>query len=138
MAIRRNSPLESFYSVDTTSGCWNWLGAIDKTGYGHYTVGVKNYTSHKFVYTKYKGEVAKWLELDHTCNNRKCVNPEHLEPVTKLVNVRRSSATKLTIWMAAKIKERLPFEKDSKIAQDFKVARQTIHSIRRRESWIEA
>ena len=42
------------------------------------------------------GPVPEGLELDHLCRIRHCVNPDHVEPVTCAVNVRRGDLTKLT------------------------------------------
>ena len=36
------------------------------------------------------GLVPEGKELDHLCEQRDCIEPTHLEPVTHLVNVRRS------------------------------------------------
>jgi hypothetical protein len=35
------------------------------------------------------GPIPEGLEIDHLCRNRACVNPGHLEPVTRLENIRR-------------------------------------------------
>lgn len=44
-----------------------------------------------YVYERLVGRVPKGLILDHTCNNRACFNPAHLEPVTFKVNVLRGT-----------------------------------------------
>jgi hypothetical protein len=59
--------------------CWIWLGGINTSGYGQ----------HVTVYERYVGPVPEGLELDHLCKNRLCVNPDHLEPVTRSENLRR-------------------------------------------------
>jgi hypothetical protein len=73
--------------------CWLWTGPIDLNGYGHVNVGTTTTTAHRAVYTQLVGPVAPGLELDHLCRVRRCVNPDHLEPVTRAENVRRSRRT---------------------------------------------
>jgi hypothetical protein len=51
--------------------------------------GKKGYT-HRLIYEAMVGPIPDGLHLDHKCNNRKCCNPEHLEPVTAAENNRRA------------------------------------------------
>src|SRR5215831_12353743 len=46
----------------------------------------------RVVYEKWRGKIADGLQLDHLCRLRRCVNPNHLEPVIPKVNLSRSSA----------------------------------------------
>jgi len=75
------------------SGCWTWLGCLDKGGYGVFCVTIagfkKTYRAHRIVYETFKAKIPDGLVLDHLCRNRSCVNPEHLEPVTIKENTRR-------------------------------------------------
>lgn len=59
--------------------CWMWVGKLRKDGYGPY----------KRIYVKHRGPVPEGLDLDHLCRNIQCVNPWHLEAVTRLENIRR-------------------------------------------------
>lgn len=81
--------LDRMYSIVDT-GCWEWLGARDQKGYGGVSVGRKRLKAHRYIYEMLKGFIPKGLELDHTCRNRACVNPEHLEPVTHKENMIRA------------------------------------------------
>jgi HNH endonuclease len=74
-------------------GCWNWLG-YKRDGYGsaHRDDG-RTVIAHRYVYELLVGPVPAGLELDHLCRNRPCVNPEHLEPVTRQENRRRATYT---------------------------------------------
>lgn len=75
-------------------GCWWWMGALDAYGYG--TLGgkferaKKTLKAHRTTYELFVGPIPKRLPLDHTCSNHRCVNPEHLEPVTQAENNRRA------------------------------------------------
>jgi len=68
--------------------CQIWTGYIDPGGYGRVHGGL----AHKAIYEAEHGPVPDGLELDHLCRNKACVNPNHLEAVTHLVNVRRGQA----------------------------------------------
>lgn len=77
------------------SGCWLWIGTIDKGGYGsaNWNIGGRRVqTAYRIAYTVLVGEYQEDLELDHLCRNTLCVNPAHLEPVTQLINLMRSNA----------------------------------------------
>lgn len=71
--------------------CWLWKGPPRKRGgYGQFNWGDgKVVSAHKASYLLFVGEVPEGMDLDHTCRNRMCVNPEHLEPVTRKVNLNR-------------------------------------------------
>lgn len=69
------------------AGCWRWSGSLNQSGYGR--VNVKNpvgVLAHRVSYTAWNGAIPEGLHLDHLCRVRDCVNPAHLEAVTKKVN----------------------------------------------------
>lgn len=73
-------------------GCWVFTGAKDPAGYGRIGLGGRGTgtgLTHRVTYEHHHGAVPEGLDLDHLCRNRACCNPEHLEPVTRLVNVNR-------------------------------------------------
>lgn len=79
------------------TGCWIWTGAEANGGYGAISGGprVARWTAkaHRFFYEALVGKIPDGLELDHLCRVRCCVNPLHLEPVTRAVNMARSPLT---------------------------------------------
>jgi len=71
--------------------CIEWTGTIDKYGYGQFRpTGGSNMGAHRWSYEYHVGPIPEGLQIDHVCRNRKCVNPEHLEPVTARENLFRS------------------------------------------------
>ena len=69
--------------------CWLWTAALT-TGYGTVWVDGEQYLAHRFVYEHYRGPITEET-LDHLCRVRRCVNPDHLEPVSNHVNVLRGN-----------------------------------------------
>lgn len=76
-------------NVSKSAGCWEWQGAVMGGGYGAIKVEGRRVPAHRFAYELLVGPIGEGLEIDHLCRNRSCVNPEHLEPVTRSVNVKR-------------------------------------------------
>jgi len=78
-------------------GCWIWTGTLDRTGYGRLNVGRHDdgrrlsQAAHRFVWEQTRGPIEPGLVLDHRCRTRACVNPDHLEPVEHLENLRRGA-----------------------------------------------
>ena len=77
-------------------GCWLWQGHIDKAGYARLQEGRRGGAvlyAHRFAFEHFTGcAVPAGKHLDHLCRVRRCVNPDHLEPVTPAVNVQRGSS----------------------------------------------
>lgn len=73
--------------VQRDGECWIWTGRLEQN-YGNYGGRV----AHRESYKRLVGEIPEGLELDHLCRRPSCVNPLHLQPVTRAENRRRRYA----------------------------------------------
>jgi hypothetical protein len=102
--MARPTALERFWlKVDRSGDCWLWTAHEKGGGYGGFYFEGREWLAHKWSYEHLVGAVPEGLELDHlchtwagtecaggkTCIHRRCVNPDHLEPVTRLENILR-------------------------------------------------
>lgn len=91
---RGGTKLDHFLKyVKKTETCWLWTGVLTAEGYGpNNGVG----SPHRRAYELFVGPIPEGHEIDHTCNVRHCVNPEHLDAVTNTENIRRSVERRTT------------------------------------------
>ena len=82
--------INQFWSkVKKTDYCWNWIGA-EAHGYGVFShTTPQSLRAHRVSFYLSGTNLNKKLVIDHLCNNKKCVNPQHLEQVTQKLNVQR-------------------------------------------------
>lgn len=99
----RKDLMERFMSrieYDTNGGCWLWKGPSDGgAGYGRLMAKheIGETQAHRVGYTLYCEPIPAGLEIDHKCRVTACVNPLHLEAVTRQENMRRASKTGLRL-----------------------------------------
>lgn len=96
--IRAESPIPDFTEnlqpiTDPQTGCWNFP-ITQADGYARVWFFGHLRTAHRVFYENAEGQIQNGLELDHLCRNRACVNPDHLEPVTHIENMRRAAEAK--------------------------------------------
>ena len=123
--------------------CHEWNGAKMLNGYGYMCppnekgVKGKSVYSHRWFYTLYKGEIPEGKMIRHNCDNRICVNPEHLEIGDSKDNVHdmlernpKACGRKLSFDDNKIIKERRQKgDLIQDIAKDYKVSRVTIRKV---------
>jgi len=77
------------------TGCWEWQGATDKTGYGKFRTADSRrmLKAHRFAYKLLVGPIPTGLLVLHRCDNPPCCNPEHLYVGTHAENMRDAVLT---------------------------------------------
>lgn len=81
--------------------CWQWTGAKNRNGYGNFLpdgrrtidgqpVQRRYKLAHRYAYEQFVGPIPDGMEIDHLCKNPSCVNPKHLEAVSRYENIMRS------------------------------------------------
>lgn len=77
-------------------GCWIFGGATANSGYGRIGVQGRTLQAHRASYEVFIGKIPDGLHIDHLCNRRRCINPEHLEAVSQRENNRRAGALRVS------------------------------------------
>lgn len=78
--------LASKVMIQPSTGCWIWTGGHSGAGrgggYGRVWVDTQMCAAHIVMFTQVFGYVPGKMQIDHDCENRRCVNPHHLKCVT--------------------------------------------------------
>ena len=84
--------IEQHSIPEPNSGCWLWMGPVMNAGYGRIYISPKTYLAHRVSYEAFRGPIPERMQIDHLCECKICVNPEHLSITTFVGNTRRWSA----------------------------------------------
>lgn len=95
-------PVEWTGKPEDRTECLLWAARRNNGGYGQFKINGKRVLAHRWIYEQCLGKVQKGLDLDHLCRVRHCVNPLHLEPVTRKENLNRSPIHKKAVGQNGK------------------------------------
>lgn len=130
------------------SGCWLWNGSYATSGYGAFAINGKNYRAHRVSYQHHQGDFSADLVVCHSCDNKACVNPDHLWLGTHLDNVmdrvrkNRSARQRGALSGNAKLTQeqadyiRQSTERGCDLAEKFNISRTNISRIRLNKAWM--
>lgn len=87
----RGDEIDLSGKIDQAGECWLWLGSRMNMGYGRISVNGREHLAHRLLFEALVGPITSDT-LDHLCRVRHCVNPSHLEPVSRGENVLRGNS----------------------------------------------
>jgi hypothetical protein len=125
------------------SGCHEWQAGFNKGGYGKFQTLGRTMPAHRVAYRLFKQDPEKNHVLHH-CDNRKCVNVEHLFLGTIQDNIvdmdekkRRGTKSKLTYDDVDVIKNLLQDRYTQQhIAKEFNINQTTVSRIKLGKSFL--
>ena len=79
---------ERFTSKVSFGQCWHWRASLFRNGYGQFRHATGR-LAHRYAWEVFNGPILDGLNIDHLCRVRNCVNPNHMELVTRGENVLR-------------------------------------------------
>lgn len=94
---------EAKFIPEPNCGCWIWTASLHRDGYGQLMLTISPgrkqiVKANRLSWRLYRGEVPDALDVLHTCDQRWCVNPEHLylgtHPENMADMVRRGRASR--------------------------------------------
>jgi hypothetical protein len=139
--------LDARTNKQAANGCWEWTGCFANTGYG--SMGIprtrKVMNVHRLAWIVTNGDVPAGLYICHRCDNRKCLNPDHLFLGTAADNMRDSrqkgrqscgAANYNAKLLESDVREiRASRESQRALARRFGVSPSAIQAIKERRSW---
>jgi len=115
--VSDQSRFQQYVAVDPETGCHNWLSTIKKDGYGTFWLYDRVIQAHRAAWRLFEGPIPEGKLVLHHCDNRRCVNVDHLYIGTHKQNTadaiardrgvgRRKTATPERVMRARELREK--------------------------------
>ena len=153
---RRTGDFHEWFSQQlntTETGCWEWTRCLSRKGYGQFRLNGGTAYTHRYVLEAKLGrQIRPGYMACHSCNNRKCCNPEHIregtakENTQDIVNAGRQATgdavaqrgekhgmSKLTETQVLAIRESVGSVRE--VGRQYGVSPSAVSSIRLRKTW---
>jgi len=133
--------LQSRCIVEPETNCWVWQRSVYSGGYGAIGDDGRIKLAHRVAYESLVGPIPPDTQVLHSCDNRRCINPEHLRLGTNDDNVKDALARsryvgrRLSIEDVLYIRENPMGISQSKLADKFEVSPSQIRRILNRKQW---
>jgi len=131
-------------------GCWIWIVSLNSNGYGQIFVDGKKTEAHIVSWKMYNNKkIPNGCVIHHKCHNPKCVNPNHLQCISKKQHIiihhknisknigENHPRSKLKAWQVLEIRTKYATKKYTykQLATEYNVKYSTIYSIINRKTW---